>query len=84
MFRELTHNVLDQKSKSARTSLNLLVYFLNQLFHHSFGATVCAQTKNISTVENADVFLHSKSKYNHELNLQSFVCRGVDMASISL
>ena len=32
---------------------------------------------NILTVENTDVYLCSKSKYNHELNLQSFVCGAV-------
>ena len=31
-------------------------------------------TANVLTVENADVCLCSKSKYNHELYLQSFVC----------
>ena len=39
-------------------------------------------TANVLTVENTDVCLRSKSKYNHELYLQSFVCGAVVLASI--
>ena len=35
-------------------------------------------------VENLDVFLCLKSKQNHKLNLQSFVCKVVVLASVSL
>ena len=41
-------------------------------------------TTNVLTVENADVCLRSKSKYNHELYIQSFVCGAVVLASIYL
>ena len=41
-------------------------------------------TANIFTVENTDVCLCSKSKYNHELYLQSFVCGAAVLASICL
>ena len=41
-------------------------------------------TAKFLTVQNADVCLRSKSKYDHVLNLQSFVCEVVVSASISL
>ena len=41
-------------------------------------------TANVLTVEYADVCLHSESKDNHELYLQSFVCGAVVLASVCL
>ena len=58
--------------------------WITQICGHETFDRIRHHTANVLTVENADVCLRSKSKYNHELYLQLFVCGVVVLASICL